>query len=590
MKKLFIYAFLLLGVLSSSAEMKIKPNSFKDFAAGNLSVGDANGLGVQDMTADIIDWPKNNDGEPGKETLSCISVVFENMAPEDIDKITPSATNGASIVLTVPKTINGRRTLQVFFDSGDNIDLDFNHPTLGTVRFPSPVQGYKPGHMYELGIINSGTASISITTEPSGAKLTFDGVPQEGLTPITIKNVKMGEHSVSISPSNPSIASPVEDETIYVSPSKLTFNYDLYKKKDVTIITDPKDADLKVYYNNQLVADKFGEATITDAPYDRKYTIVAKKGNDVVTDNLFIDENTPSTYKVKVIGVRSVTFTAKQNNKEVRGASVTLNGRTDSIGYTPLTKVLDFGTYEVTATYGGYSKTQKLKVGKKTNGVTIKIPNRKVITWNPFDTDYKKRQWGISASYVHRFFKYKKDGKTTNYNWVGEEGASNGVQVGLTYQPYFGYGQGLSTGLYYQGTFGKRLFLEPGHYAADEVTYQEDALYFPLQYQFRLPLHANTSVGVNIGAAITYGFSNKYKLTGSDDSVDIGYGYNDRYETYHPDKFDYSLLMGAFFQFKAMQIEVKYSLGLKDHSIMHTQDADMSVKSSFMSAGLSLLF
>ncbi|MDE7414233.1 MAG: PEGA domain-containing protein [Muribaculaceae bacterium] len=254
--------------------------------------------------------------------------------------------------------------LQVFFHSGDNINLDFDHPTLGIARLQAPAGGYQAGHIYGTTILNSGTVSITINTEPAGAKLTFDGISQPGQTPITIKNVNMGEHTVSITPANPNIASGINEETIYVSPSRLSFNYDLYKKKDITIVTDPEDADLKIYYNNQLIADSFGKAVIKDAPYDRKYTIVAKKGTDEVTTDLFISDKTPDIYKVKVSGVRYVTFTAKRNNKEIANAEIRVDNKV--IGLTPVTEAIDYGKHDVEALYYGRYVKKTLEVNKNT--------------------------------------------------------------------------------------------------------------------------------------------------------------------------------------------------------------------------------
>ncbi|MDE5869439.1 MAG: PorT family protein, partial [Muribaculaceae bacterium] len=332
---------------------------------------------------------------------------------------------------------------------------------------------------------------------------------------------------------------------------------------------------------------------LDSARYGIPYQLKGVAGTDEMTTPFVVNDLTPRVYKFKIIGARSVSFTAKQNNREVGNAEIVINGVLE--GYTPFSKVLDYGTYNVSASYNGYtSKPKKYKVNKNSkNTLLLKIPNKKTVGFNPFDVDFTDREWGIAVNYIHRFFNFKKDGKTTHYNWVGKEGGSNGVQVGITYQPYFGYGQGLSTGLYWQGTFGKTDF--DNGTSVEEVTYTESALYFPLQYQFRLPLHRNFSVAVNAGAALTFGLSNKFsnKFGDTNNSYDIGYGYNSQFDTYSPDKFDYSLLIGAAIQYKSLQIEGKYSIGLKNHKVAADGFEDpnpLSYKSSFLSAGISLLF
>lgn len=584
MKKILLLIAAIIASLSASAQMEIITNSFRDYASGNKAVGGENGMGVTDMTAETIDWPYDQDGNEG--TLALLYVYFENLAPDDVKKIGIAPSSNTYIVSKDYALINGRPTLKVFLLAGKNIDLTFNSQ-LGSTRLQS--KDFTEKHVYEVGVRNKSSQNVNITTIPDGATVTFDGYKLAGHTPLTIPNVSMGDHTIAIAPANPQIANPIDERTITVTASQSAFHYDMFKTKNVNIIAVPYDSHLEVIFNNQTIAAGNGSVRIPDAPYERRYQIIGTNGTDKVEDQIFIDANTPTDYIVHVIGSTSMSFTAKQNNQEVSGAEIIINGKPE--GKTPLTKLLPYGEYNIQASYNGYTATKKIKVNKNSKDLMLRIPNKKSTGYNPFDVDYRKRQWGIAVNYIHRYYNLKVNGKSTKINWMGEDGKSNGVQIGIVYQPYFGAGQGLSTGLFFQRTFGSADYDVPGSYNSsysEKADFYENALYIPLQYQFRLPLHRNFSIAVNAGAALTYGMANKLTYGDPKETIDLGYGDG------FPDKLDYSLLFGAAIQFKALQLEAKYSTGLKDHSkefqsISGTTDK-VSLKSSFISVGLSLIF
>ncbi len=573
---------MLLSVISVSAQLRYKDGSFKGLNDNNQAAG-AGGLGHHNMAARSTEWPADDDGET--TTSALLIVKFEMLSPDEINKIIPSTDNTATHILKKEvKNIEGNLELHIFFvPSSASTAFQFNHETLGSTSMPA--QQFKPQQIYTATLFNNGSIPVSITSEPSGARVFLDG-RERGRTPLTIEKVSVGNHSLSLMPEDPKIANQVPEQTKFISQSNAAFNFDMYKRKNVTIEASPYNSEIYVYYNGKSIASGQGSVTIKDAPYDRKYDIEAKSGTDEVKDQLFINGDTPDTYMVHVKGSSSISFTAKQNNQEVAGAELLLNGQ--RIGSTPFTKVLEFGKYDVSASYGGYTGKKSFTVKKDTKDILIKIPNKKNVGYSPFDVDYRKRCWGIGVNYINRYYKYKVNGKSSKHNWVGEDGGSNGVQFGLTWQPYFGYGQGLNTGLYYQMTFARaELLEETGHVV-------EGAIYFPLQYQFRLPLHRNFSIAANAGVALTYGVSNKYsvELLSENESIDLGYGENTEYGLTFPDQFDYSLLIGFGLQFKAMQLDFKYSAGLKDHKVLYepSEGDKISCKSGSLSLGLSLLF
>ena len=103
----------------------------------------------------------------------------------------------------------------------------------------------------------------------------------------------------------------------------------------------------------------------------------------------------------------------------------------------------------------------------------------------------------------------------------------------------------------------------------------------------------NMSIFLNGGVGMSIGVSNSIKFDGHDETYSVGYGYNDEYDTYQPARFSCSALMGGGFQYKAIQIEAKYSLGLTDNPDMYINDGSfdkVSCKANSWSVGLSFLF
>lgn len=579
MRKLLLLIVVTLA-LSASAELKYLDNSWKDYSAKDKEVGGKNGLGTTNTTWANIEWPRDPDGE---DNASLLIVSFQNMGEKDIEKLGVNVGRGSVIKKEAKhsQAHGGLYTLFIYLTPGKDQDITLRSENFGNVRIPA--KDYRNHGVYEATVLNAGLTNISITSDPKGATVTLDGKKLNEVTPLTLKDIYMGGHRIALSPANPEIANAVPETTIDVSSSMTIFNFDMRKTKTVKIVADPSDSYLRIMYNNQVIEEGKGSITLVDVPYEFKYTIEASKGKEAVRDYLFIDANTPSELKVKLLGTRTISFYAKQNNNIVDDAVITVNGQ--YIGETPVSKLLDFGKYEVRASKYGYTGVKKVKIGKNTKDVMIKIPNSKSAGYHPYDIDYNSRAWGIALNYVYKYFNYKKDGRATKYNWIGEEGGSHGFQAGIVYEPYFGYGQGLSTGAFIQGFFGKAHDID-----RDEVDYEEWSIYVPFQYQFRLPLGANYSIALNAGAALSYGFSNKFSFSDKS-SLDLGYGWNSDYDMYFPDPFDYYITLGAAVQMRAFQIEAKYNIGLKDHKVMHNPNdsGSLSYKSSAISIGFSLL-
>lgn len=578
MKKILLtlIAALLLPA-AAMAQMKIVPGSFANSNAGARSATGTD-MGQMDMTARSIDWPTDADG---KDEVALLRVYFQNFPPAEIKNVTPSLSQGAIVVSKDERVAdNGNHFLMVFIPAKKNMDVTFTHPRYGSDRLVG--KNFDKHQVYDVTLRNDKTLPVFITSQPEGATILFDG-KNVGVTPMTLEDVTLGAHSIEMRSPNMQIADGLTQRTIEITESNASLTYDLRKRINAKFEANPSHATLQLFQNGQPVTAKTAGKIECEIPTG-EYIIEGNVGTIKMSKPVSINSSSVFPMTIDVVPTKTITFKANRNNMPVEGAAVNIDGKT--YGTTPLDVPLNYGKYNVQMVYSGVSKSGTIKVNDNTNPeYELKLPARQSRAFNPFNTYYRKRAWGLNVAYINKTYKFKVDGHSTSYDTWGQEKSMNGVQMGITYQPYFGYGQGLSTGVYWQGFFGSVDFD-----GGDKGNYQEHNIYVPLQYQFRLPLGEEFSIALNGGIAMTLGVSNTIKI--DTESIDVGFGYNEEYETYMPNSLQWSIPLGVSIQFKAMQLEAKYSIGLTDNKDMYTTDgtADVSFKSSTWSAGISFLF
>lgn len=584
MKKfIFILFSLIYGAFHASAQIEYVEGSFKALGSANKSASGSD-IGSYNMTDLIIDdWKTNADGE---DINGILAVTFENLAPEEIKDIRISRLSNNQIVSFMDTEIgqfDGELGKKFFIPASSKpFDIDIVHPKYGVTRIPGvTIEKHK---VYKAKIRAKGTVSVAITSTPSGAEVIFD-LKRVGTTPVTVPDVMLGKHSITVETPNRNLAETVA-EAIDVTLSNTSFDFNLMKRTGVVFIPDPANARLQITKNGEVIAQGSGRFNVSNLEYGT-YIVKGFIGSDDNETVVEINDMTPGEVKINVVPSTSISFTATQNNSPVSGAEINLDGI--FIGKTPLTQKVDFGSHNVSMSYYGYSASKKFKVGKNSDhNVMLKIPNRHRSRHNLFDIDYRRKEWGMAFNYVNRTYKLKGKGyKTQNYNFYLDEGRESGIQMGIAYQGYYGYGQGLSTGLYWQMYFGKAESID------DEPSYFEHSLYLPIQYQFRLPLTENISLFANAGIAMTIGLYNNLKFSGDDgEGYSMGYGEGSDYDFLFPKAFDCSLLFGGGAQFGVFQLEAKFGQGLVNQS--HILEAngidDMTLKSSFWLVGCSFLF
>lgn len=587
MKKLLLTLLLSFIATSLSAQIKYVDGSFKDNASGNVS-GSSGDLGVTNLADLAIDWPQKDLDGNRKFDVSLLIIDVENTSAADLDGISVKLSNGLSVIKKETKNINGRNRLLFFVQPGDPVDITFNSTKFGSDRIPGVKLENR--HIYSAKLRNATTISVTIDSDPKGAKVFWDGV-EKGVTPLTIADVIMGSHNVELIAPDTNLADNIKVQTIDFNKENATFYRDMRKKRDVILVVSPADATLNITdadgksVPQAKTAD--GEVLLRSIPYGIYAIEGTTRQGDKDKSVLTVDGQLPARNPIRVIGSKAISFNAMQNNTTVIGASVNINGKSEQ-QTTPLTKDLVYGTYNVMMTYNGYTKSKKLKVDRNSSGeFTIKLPNRRRKSLNPFAIDYIKRTWGISINYVNRSYSFKQAGTSKNYNIWGEEKSMNGVQAGIVYQPYFGYGQGLSTGVYWQA------FFTSVDERDDDFNSQMHTIWVPLEYQFRLPLAENFSIALNAGAAVEFGISNNVKFKGTDETISLGFGHNEEYDTYMPKGVSFQWLAGVALQWKALQLEAKMIRGITDNNDMYSVpegESNVSCKANSWSAGLSILF
>lgn len=582
MKKIILSLIATLIATSISAQIKIDQQSFTDLASKNISVSSSD-FGMTNMLAGSMDWPLDADGG---ENIALLYIRFKNVPLVEYDNFKIVDTE-VPMPATDQKAVseeNGEYLLKVFIPAHNGADIDISHPSYGPARLTN--KNIEPHHIYFLTVENSKLVSISVNSDPQGATIVFDGKNTGLQTPATINNVTLGRHQLQLlAGTNSRMANDLPTQIIDVTDTKLLYEYNLRKTKNVRITSRPDGAMLTVIKSGNVEAKGKSPLNVT-LPYG-EYVVHAELGTAFTETPITINANTGYDVEVSVNKSREITINAVQNNEPVNNAGVNING--DYMGLVGRAYKLDYGTYNVQINYQGYYTSKRLVVNEKTKPLqTYRLPNRQRYNhvWNPFDEDYNKREWGIVFNYINRAWVFKVDGARQKYNAWGDEGKSeHGFQLGIAYNPYFGYGQGLVTGLYWQ------MFMSFRNDLTDSPIWTDNALYIPLQYQFRLPLSEDFSIYINAGLGMTLGLANELDY-GEDNggSLDLGYGETDY--GYWPNRVQFSVPVGAGVQYKALVVDFKYSWGLNDNKDMYTADDDVkaSCKMKTWSLGVHVMF
>lgn len=586
MKKILFTLFLALTSLAANAQLEYVNGSFTQDNKDASEAGED--LGSRNLTSELIkDWPEDFDGN-GKAAL--LRAVFTNVPDEDIrDKMTLSISSGLHVVRT--EYVNTPQGLEMwtFVDpSGPNqVDLTYKQDgTLGNaivrdVRFEA-------GKMYMLEINNKLRLAINVETLPAGIGVQIAG-RYYGDTPVYIPDMTTGEKSIVLTvpaDKNMDIDLYKLPSTIRVNQSSTNFKFDLRKKYEVRFTSRETGT---LYINDEMV----GQVPCTKKLYAGTYNIRATGANGV---NLAFPLNVnANTNEVPLVFTPSLTisFAAQYDGRQVNGAHVYI---TDSKGMpvrngllnyfdTPASVLLPYDKYHINTTYttdygATVSKNTTLKVDQNTDPFSLTVLPIRTVHTSIFNRDFPRRSWGLSASYIQKWYTFDQNGRTQKCDWWGNDGHVDGVQFGIAYQPYFGYGLGLNTGFFGQ------YFWSSNETSESELKIEEWDIFVPMHLMFRLPIK-DYDFHINTGVGFEYGVSLKGIYSGSESGSE-----KLEFDDDSPRAFNMYYEIGAGFRIKALQINFLYGMGLTKNKKFLTDEQGeyINAKPSKLAVTLGLMF
>lgn len=585
MKKTIILLLLALWTATASAQLEYVAGSFKHINSDAVEAGED--LGRRNMSEKLIkDWPDDFDGN---RPAALIRTVFSNVADDQIrDKMQLSISGGIHVLDTKFQNTPNGLEMWTFVDPTDKRKVDLTYKQNGNLgnAYVRNVS-FESGKTYQLEITNKLRLTINVSTHPTGLGVTIGG-KYYGDTPITIPEMTTGEHSIVITaPADADIDLLKLPSSIRIDQNSTNFNFDLRKAHNVSFQSKDQGT---LYVDDE----KIGRIPGTYPLYAGAYTIRAVGDNGVTLS--FAQKIDANTNVIPLVFTPSlnVSINAQYDGKQVNNAQVYITKPDGSLlrngiqNYfdTPADVLLPYGKYKISTTYttpSGQSVTKKdnLKVDKNTDPFFLTTLPIKTIHSNLFKRDFPRRSWGLSASYLMRWYTYKEDGRTQSCNWTGDDGKQSGVQFGIAYQPYFGYGLGLNTGFFGQYFWTDKLELS----STSSFKVEEWDLFVPLHLMFRLPIkdfdfHINTGPGFEYGVSLKGVFSGDEK---GSESLDFDDGTPRAFNMYYE--------IGAGLRFKALQFNFVYGLGLTESKKFLQRDGTyVGAKPSKIGLTLGLMF
>lgn len=557
MKKILSYTLTsLLCFQIAYADLTVKPNSFQCLQDKNRASG--TDMGVQNMTMEALGdlWMRDVDG---LMTTAMLVVFFENMSEDDMKdlKVALSTTNEAQTTNEVVES--DYKPSRRFFipESNEAFDIDFLHKRAGNVRYHVPKM--ERGKTYQITLQASGMTPITITTNPPGATIIFDGQEYPDKSNTTIPDVTVGKHTLALRYPSNSPGESLSNQEIEVTPTKNSFNYDRLRSKTISLIAQPKGSEIMLIDNEGSIVKGWTGYIHENLKYG-VYKIKGRmKGEEMETD-FTVNNMTDEINEISVKPSKAVTILATQYNNKVNNATVHIDGV--NAGTTPLTYNLFYGEHTITVSSNGYTQSKTIKVNRNSDyEIILKLPTRSWRKrWNPFDIDYEAYDWGMAFHYINRSYRWTEKGFPNAYtDFFGQEKHNHGASIDILYQHTFKYGQGLRTGLNFQMMFGT-IDVD------DEPELHTDfTMQIPIEYQFRLPLSRTCSFFVHGGVGLNIGLVSSIDLD-NDESINVGYGYNSEYDMILPRRFDCTWIVGGGFQVKHVQFEAKFERGLRDNA------------------------
>lgn len=453
----------------------------------------------------------------------------------------------------------------IWIDAADDIRMEIKLRGITSNRISLP--SLSPKKIYEITLEGIKQHTIHISTVPqNGISLTLNDTPISANT--DVPNIPAGEHILKIWQDG----RLVKEDHISVSDSTVYFNYDLRKKKNIKITSDPIGA--TIYLDNKEI----GRAPMTiELAYD-SYEIEAKINGEsdtrTFTVNDFLDE-----IQLNPVPKRNFIISAYYDEKEFESEMFIDGKRQGGIEE----------KHNISLSIGQKYKIElKSPDGARTISATKKLTNTTPTFIELKDGSsiwrrYEPANWGISAGYISKQWNTQSGDSNLKENiWGDPNKWIYGVRAGFHVSPGFWWGLGLHTGLYYEfyTSSNDHIRKQGGMY-----NFQEHALYIPLHTYYRFPLSKDYCIFLRGGIGMDIGLAGIYSGNGETSSL-----YYEANTGRAPRRIGFAGEAAIDIRLGPVLVSATYSKGFTDHGFYSVTDNNAKTYQDKIALALSYVF
>lgn len=520
----------------------------------------------------VVNWPKDRDD---RAYTALLRVKIENMPIVEANKLSFKMAENCRIIRKESQ-LEKRNEILLYVEVVESVNyIEVTHPLYGLSDRYLINEKFTEKGVYEITLYNNATATIAVTTNPSGATLLIDGIEQYCTTPAVLPGIPLGKHTLSLKVGG----QVVHSSTIDVTKQNISFSYDLRKRRVFTIDSSPSDAMIFIDQEPR------GKSPIQVELPNGNYRIVAMLNSlERDTLNLTIDDSTPSKIELNPIKRKNFSVLTTYQGRPI-STNLYLDNQLispSSDGYSYRLS-LPYDTYELRASYYGRAQSKTIRVRENsTSQYNLRIPTRNKILW-PWQRDYEPVPWGVSAAYISKTWETKGEGLLYKSNFWGERNKSlGGFQVGLYTQPNIAWGFTAYTGLFYEYYYSQSDYMKEQEYY-DQLN--EHALYLPLHLGYQIPFSENVALTVHGGIGMNYSLYGEMTSTLDDSySAPITDFYG---EEGSPKRFNLAKELSLDLRLYSVRLFATTSIGLTDHKWISADEGDFVTTQNKYSIGVS---
>lgn len=595
MKPFYYYLIALAFFCANSVYFSsAQENKSFDFVEGSFREVDEKTIRISQNFID--EWPADVNGN---DNVALIQVKLEHIPQQDIPNINFSnAGPNARICHEKDMAFISEGFLNIFVPAIQGLELVAKLGDRTTNRYRIE-RTLRHKACYTIVLDNNQTTTIHIVSIPENAQVYLDN-ELKGTTPLDIPNTPMGKHQIRLTLDN---GRQIQEKDIEVSQNKVLFDdFDLREKKKIRFTSNPSGAE--VFVDDEKVSRGTTPCTL-DLTYESHIIRMQADNNRKEVFDITIDQYTPMIHpEVELLPKKEISIEAYVNGNSVE-ADLDIDG--DNVGRNAklYNTALTYGQHSLHMSYKGYSTDEKIKVSDNSKShYRLNIPIKKSFTWfwrKEYDTD----PFGISVSYVQKWWNVKHSDKETKINpvWNVESDVLDGIQAGVFYEPAWWFGLGIYTGVFYEYYYSKAskddIFTktfeteEFGVVKNEYDFFSEHSIYIPLHLYYRIPFSKKWALKLHGGLGMDYGVYTSFTSRDNEHAQPLeDYYEEDSYSaenTQYPKRINFSIEGAVSLRMGNIMLNFQYSQGITDHELYNNPDISW-VKMNKKTFGLSYVF